>query len=77
VKPLHDAYQTALNAQLTEAMNVFWAECYESSKTAVHRRNREMGESKLRFQVLPQSVSLTLNTVIPPRYGRDPYREIP
>ncbi|PNF23307.1 hypothetical protein B7P43_G17101 [Cryptotermes secundus] len=31
-------------------MNVFWAECYESSKTAVHRRNREVGESKLRFQ---------------------------
>lgn len=55
VRPLHDSYQAALNGQLTEAMNVFWAECYEGSKTAVHRRNREMGESKLRFQVLPHS----------------------
>ncbi|KAJ9587747.1 hypothetical protein L9F63_018819, partial [Diploptera punctata] len=50
VRPLHDAYQSALAGQLTEAMNVFWAECYEGSKTAVHRRNREVGESKLRFQ---------------------------
>ena len=52
VRPLHDAYQAGLNAQVTEAMNVFWAECYEGSKMAVHRRNREVGESKLRFQVL-------------------------
>jgi hypothetical protein len=68
VKPLQGAYQAALNAQLTEAMNVFWAECYESSKTAVHRRNREMGESKLRFQVLPRSQSQYSAS---PRYGRD------
>jgi hypothetical protein len=73
VKPLQDAYQAALNAELTEAMNVFWAECYESSKAAVHRRNREVGESKLRFQVLPLSQSLCpRNTVRPPRYGRYP-----
>ncbi|XP_069696226.1 neurobeachin-like protein 1 isoform X2 [Periplaneta americana] len=50
VRPLHDTYQAALSGQLTESMNVFWAECYEASKTAVHRRNREVGESKLRFQ---------------------------
>jgi hypothetical protein len=56
VKPLQDAYQAALDSQLMEPMNVFWAECYESSKTAVHRRNREMGDSKLRFQVLPLSL---------------------
>jgi hypothetical protein len=61
VKPLHDSYLAALSGQLTEAMNVFWAECYEGSKTAVHRRNREMGESKLRFQVLPRS-QYTQNT---------------
>lgn len=66
MKPLHDAYQASLNAELTEAMNVFWAECYESSKAAVHMRNREVGDSKLRFQVLPR------NTVRPPRYGREP-----
>uniref|UniRef100_A0A1B6DB47 Neurobeachin-like protein 1 n=1 Tax=Clastoptera arizonana TaxID=38151 RepID=A0A1B6DB47_9HEMI len=50
IKPLYSSYQTALNGQLTEAMNVFWAECYEGSKTCIHRRNREVGESKLRFQ---------------------------
>jgi hypothetical protein len=57
VKPLHDAYQATLDAQLTEPMNVFWAECYESSKAAVHRRNRETGDSKQRFQVLPHNAS--------------------
>ncbi|XP_039288398.1 neurobeachin-like protein 1 isoform X2 [Nilaparvata lugens] len=50
VKPLYEAYQSALSAELTESMNTFWAECYEASKTSTHRRNREVGESKLRFQ---------------------------
>ncbi|RZF48161.1 hypothetical protein LSTR_LSTR009850 [Laodelphax striatellus] len=50
VKPLYEAYQSALNVELTESMNTFWAECYEASKTSTHRRNREVGESKLRFQ---------------------------
>nr|XP_018911290.1 PREDICTED: neurobeachin-like protein 1 [Bemisia tabaci] len=51
VRPLHEAYQAALTAHLTEAMNTFWAECYESSKLSSHKRNREVGESKLRFQM--------------------------
>jgi hypothetical protein len=63
VRPLHAAYQTGLSAQLTEAMNVFWAESYEGSKTAVHRRNREVGESKLRFQVCHSQLILAMLSV--------------
>jgi len=63
VRPLHAAYRAGLSAQLTEAMNVFWAECYEGSKTAVHRRNREVGESKLRFQVFHSQLVLVMLSV--------------
>lgn len=51
VKPLHDAYKAALSSQLTEAMNTFWAECYEASKASALKRHREVAASKLRFQV--------------------------
>ena len=30
-------------------MDTFWAECFELSKVASHKRNREVGESKLKF----------------------------
>ncbi|XP_063234189.1 neurobeachin-like protein 1 isoform X2 [Bacillus rossius redtenbacheri] len=56
VRPLHDCHQAALSAQLTELMNTFWAECYEASKVAVHRRSKEVADSRRRFEkqvVLP------------------------
>ena len=31
-------------------MDVFWAESYEMSKMSTHKRSREVGESKLKFQ---------------------------
>ena len=31
-------------------MDVFWAECYEMTKVSAHKRSREVGESKLKFQ---------------------------
>ena len=31
-------------------MDVFWAECYEMTKVLAHKRSREVGESKLKFQ---------------------------
>jgi hypothetical protein len=33
-------------------MDTFWAECFELSKVASHKRNREIGESKLKFASL-------------------------
>ncbi|XP_023244563.1 neurobeachin-like protein 1 [Centruroides sculpturatus] len=33
-----------------EIMNTFWNHCYEAIMVAMHKRNREVGESKLRFQ---------------------------
>ena len=49
-KPLHDSYKQGLLTKLPTEMDVFWAECYETSKIASHKRSREVGESKLRFQ---------------------------
>lgn len=48
---MYDTYTAELASQLTESMNVFWAECYEACQLAVAKRNREVAESKLRFQV--------------------------
>ena len=31
-------------------MDVFRAECYEMTKVLAHKRSREVGESKLKFQ---------------------------
>ncbi len=49
-KPLADIYRAGFLAELPRDMDVFWAECFEVSKVASHRRAREVGESKLRFQ---------------------------
>lgn len=37
-------------------MNRTWAESDESAMLAVHRRNREVNESKIKFQVIDTSV---------------------
>lgn len=50
VKPLYDAYKATLSSQVTEAMNTFWAECYEASKASALKRHREVAASKIRFQ---------------------------
>ena len=49
-KPLYDSYKLGMLTKLPHDMDVFWAECYETSKIASHKRSREVGESKLRFQ---------------------------
>ncbi len=48
--PLSEEYRAGFLTDLPREMDVFWAECYEQSKVAAHRRSREVGESKLRFQ---------------------------
>lgn len=42
-------------------MNGFWNQCYEVSMISSHKRNREIGESKLRFQ---SSVMDVFNTKV-------------
>jgi hypothetical protein len=41
---------TGYLSNLPQEMDVFWAECYETSKVSAHKRGREVGESKLLFQ---------------------------
>lgn len=51
LKPLYKSYQSALLGEFSDAMNIFWAECYEGSKFALQKRARELADSRLRFQV--------------------------
>ncbi len=50
LEPLAATHRSGLLIDLARQMDVFWAECYECAKTAEHRRAREMGESRLRFE---------------------------
>lgn len=50
VTPFHDAFLSGFLSGLPLKMDTFWAEGYELSKIASHKRNREIGESKLRFE---------------------------
>ena len=50
VQPLHDEYKKGYLNNLPQEMDVFWAESYELTKVFVHKRSREVGESKLKFQ---------------------------
>lgn len=34
-----------------ERMAIFWKECYETMMVKLHKRDREKGDSKLKFQV--------------------------
>ncbi|XP_059473157.1 neurobeachin-like protein 1 isoform X2 [Neocloeon triangulifer] len=52
LKPLYRSYQSALLGEFSDAMNIFWAECYEGSKMALQKRARELADSRLRFQTL-------------------------
>ena len=50
VEPLSEGYWRGYLANLPTEMDVFWAECYEMTKVLAHKRSREIGESKLKFQ---------------------------
>ncbi|XP_064474844.1 neurobeachin-like protein 1 [Ornithodoros turicata] len=50
VVPLQERYALAQRKERHEAMNDFWNMCYEALMVSMHRRGREAGESKLRFQ---------------------------
>ena len=47
--PLHNSFTGGFLQMLRDKSNVYWAECYEEAKVNQHKRNREIGESKLQF----------------------------
>jgi len=51
VRPKSDKMRSVHLQFLPETMNRCWAESDEAAMLAVHRRNRQVNESKLKFQV--------------------------
>ncbi|XP_014667639.1 PREDICTED: neurobeachin-like protein 1 [Priapulus caudatus] len=50
VMPGRRVHVEEVYAEKQENMKMFWKDCYEAMMVVIHMRNREMGESKLRFQ---------------------------
>ncbi|KAL4635789.1 neurobeachin-like protein 1 [Arapaima gigas] len=48
--PYMKQYEIEMFSQGHESMAIFWKECYEAFMVNLHRRERERGESKIRFQ---------------------------
>lgn len=44
-------YEIEVFSQGHETMALYWKECYEAFMVSLHKRERERGESKIRFQV--------------------------
>lgn len=44
-------YEIEIFSQGHETMALYWKECYEAFMVSLHKRERERGESKIRFQV--------------------------
>uniref|UniRef100_A0A4W3HRR0 Neurobeachin-like protein 2 n=1 Tax=Callorhinchus milii TaxID=7868 RepID=A0A4W3HRR0_CALMI len=48
--PSMKQYEVEMFSKGHERMAIFWKECYETMMVNLHKRDREKGESKLRFQ---------------------------
>ncbi|XP_053326637.1 neurobeachin-like protein 1 isoform X2 [Spea bombifrons] len=48
--PYMKQYEVDTFSKIHETMALYWKECYEAHMVNVHKRERERGESKLRFQ---------------------------
>ncbi|GAB6029770.1 Neurobeachin-like protein 1 [Chamberlinius hualienensis] len=51
VRPVALRYSNPIIQVIPDAMNDFWNDCCEETMISIHKRNREWGESRLRFQV--------------------------
>lgn len=49
--PYMKQYEIEIFSQSHETMALYWKECYEAFMVSLHKRERERGESKIRFQV--------------------------
>lgn len=52
-------YEIETFSQGYESMALYWKECYEAFMVSLHKRERERGESKIRFQVGPPTQNPT------------------
>uniref|UniRef100_A0A2I4BEJ2 Neurobeachin-like protein 2 n=1 Tax=Austrofundulus limnaeus TaxID=52670 RepID=A0A2I4BEJ2_AUSLI len=48
--PYMKQYEIEMFSQGHESMALYWKECYEAFMVSLHKRERERGESKIRFQ---------------------------
>ncbi|XP_056884546.1 neurobeachin-like protein 1 isoform X3 [Takifugu flavidus] len=48
--PYMKQYEIEIFSQGHETMALYWKECYEAFMVSLHKRDRERGESKIRFQ---------------------------
>ncbi|KAL0190328.1 hypothetical protein M9458_013026, partial [Cirrhinus mrigala] len=48
--PYMKQYEIETFSQGHENMALYWKDCYEAFMLSLHRRDREKGESKIRFQ---------------------------
>ena len=69
IQPIHQQYVSGYLAKLPTEMDEFWAECYEMSKVLTHKRSREIGESKLKFQSKYQEPYFALRKIENTRYN--------
>lgn len=51
VRPQMDHFQESCFSETQLIMVEFWAECHEAMMVNGHKRNREKGESQLKFKV--------------------------
>ena len=51
VNPQKVHFMENVFTQSSKNTHKFWEECHEQMKVNIHKRNRERGESKLKFQV--------------------------
>lgn len=58
LKPLYDSYQNDVNTIISEPLNTFWAECYESCKLSSQKRAKLLTDSRRRFQVCNDCIFL-------------------
>lgn len=49
--PYMKQYEIETFSQGHETMALYWKDCYEAFMVSLHKRERERGESKIRFQV--------------------------
>lgn len=51
IKPLHEKYINEVSSMIWEQLNRFWAESYEACKSSSQKRNKNLMESRRKFQV--------------------------
>ena len=51
IKPQYNHFMETHFGETSTNLNTFWMECQEAVEVTYHKRNREIGDSKLKLQV--------------------------